>query len=260
MKVHVLGTGTSTGVPTIGCDCHVCTSNNPKNKRLRCSLYIETEKTGLLIDTGPDLRQQALRAGIKKVDSVLYTHSHADHVFGIDDLRPFNFISKKSIPVYANQQTAEELEKNFYYCFHQDPNYEGGNPPRLVLKTVKPNQELTIQDIKVTPLSVFHGQLEVIAYRIRDFAYITDCSLIPEETKAKLQGLDTLIIDGLRNRPHNTHFSVEQAVQEIMSLKPKHAFLTHISHELDHEEENRKLSKIKDVKIELAYDGMVLEF
>lgn len=260
MKVHILGTGTSTGVPVIGCKCKVCTSDNPKNKRLRSSIYIQTEQnTGILIDSGPDLRQQAIRAKIERIDSVLYTHNHADHVFGIDDLRPFNFLSKKNIYLYANKYTAEQLEKNFYYCFHKDPNYQGGNPPRLILKTITPSKDFEVHGTKVTPLSIFHGDLEIMAYRIGDFAYLTDCSFIPDETKLKLQNLEVLIIDGLRERPHSTHFSVEQAIQEIKELKPKKAYLTHISHELDHEEINRKLSKIKDTDIELAFDEMFLE-
>jgi phosphoribosyl 1,2-cyclic phosphate phosphodiesterase len=259
MKVTVLGSGTSTGVPTVGCKCAVCTSDNPRNNRLRSSIYIQTEATGVLVDSGPDLRLQALRAGISSIEHVLYTHSHADHVFGIDDLRPFNFISGNPISAYANSHTADELERNFRYCFHRDPEYVGGQPPQLKLNRITSEKPFRAGDLDVLPLSVFHGSLEVLAFRIGNFAYVTDCSLIPEKTKAHLGGLDTLILNGLRNRPHNTHLTIDQAVDQIRELKPKRAYLTHLSHEIEHESENLRLSKISDVSVALAYDGLVIE-
>lgn len=262
MKITILGTGTSTGVPIPGCMCSVCQSPDPKNKRLRCSLYIELDNGAqpfcLLIDTGPDLRQQALTYGFSKLDAVLYTHTHADHTFGIDDLRSFNFINKKSIPIYASSASRKILEHQFAYCFFPDPNYEGGAPPQLVLNSIEPFKPIRLAGVDIIPLPVNHGSLEILAFKIGSFAYVTDCSHIPDESRAYLEDLDVLVLDGLRERPHKTHFTITQAAIEAARLRAKRTFLTHISHELDHAETNLKLSQTASVPVELAFDGMTI--
>jgi phosphoribosyl 1,2-cyclic phosphate phosphodiesterase len=270
-KITLLGTGTSTGVPIPGCNCNVCKSTNEKNQRLRCSIYLEiddsfSEKTNsklkdtthILIDTSTDLRQQALKYGVTNIDAVLYTHTHADHIFGIDDLRAVNFIHQKIVPVYASLKSSEILENQFKYCFSCDQSYEGGTPPRLTMNRIEAYKEFCIGTQKIIPLPVQHGQMEVFAFRFDNFAYVTDCSRIPEKTKAELKGLDVLILDGLREVPHKTHFTLSQAVDEINKLKPKVAYLTHISHDLEHELTNNKLKEMSDIPIELAYDGLIL--
>ena len=274
MKVTVLGTGTSTGIPIPGCACEVCTSSNSRNKRLRTSIFVELTSADLgtsgaksseetigrvLIDTSTDLRQQALTHGIVRIDKVLFTHTHADHTFGIDDLRSFNFVMRSSIDVYASETSAKDLLQKFRYCFQYDPAYEGGAPPKLNLLEIEAYTPLSLFGVEILPLPVLHGTLEVFAYRIGSFAYVTDCSSIPERSRACLRNLDVLILDGLRNRPHKTHFTVEQAVQEIEDLQPKRTFLTHISHELDHEKTNNTLHEITKQHVELAYDGLFFE-
>ena len=260
-KATVLGCGTSTGVPIPGCSCDVCTSDNPRNKRLRPSIYLElalgndTNK-GVLIDTSTDLRQQALRQKIASIDAVLYTHSHADHIFGIDDLRSFNFIQKNPIPVYAKKSTAADLSRLFKYAFFPDPNYQGGAPPRLELHTIEAYQALNLFGANFIPLPLLHGTMEIFGYRLGNFAYLTDCSSIPEKTKEHLQNLDTLILDGLRDRPHKTHFTLKQAVYEIEQLKPKQSYLTHMSHDIEYEEANQRLAQSTEQNVELAYDGL----
>ncbi|MFN8392605.1 MAG: MBL fold metallo-hydrolase [Bdellovibrionota bacterium] len=278
MNIRVLGSGTSTGVPVPGCTCAVCTSHDPLNKRLRTSVFVEIQPTdvpsrraidptiepsetsrvagGILIDTSPDLRYQALRASIAKIDAVLYTHVHADHVFGIDDLRSFNFINQSVIPVYASEESAAELEHRFSYAFFPDPRYEGAAPPQLTLTRMRPFEPIRLFGIEILPLPVRHGKMEVFGFRIGDFAYLTDCSFIPDETRARLEGLEVLILDGLRYRPHKTHFSHEQAVREIERIAPKRSYLTHVSHEVEHHSANENLRKLTSLAVELAYDGL----
>ncbi len=258
MKITVLGSGTSTGVPVPGCPCDVCASTDPKNNRLRTSILVE-DKTNILVDTSTDLRTQALKYGFTKIDAVLYTHEHADHVNGIDDLRSFNFINKCTIPLYASAQTAQQLEHNFFYAFNADPNYEGGAPPRLSLQTIEPLKEIIVAGIKVLPVQLMHGKLPILGFRFGDFAYLTDCNVVPEETKKALDGVKIIIIDGLRDRPHKTHFTQEQAVRELEALGPQKAYLTHITHDVDHEEGNRKIRALTSLDVELAYDGLVIE-
>lgn len=273
MRVTLLGTGTSTGVPMPGCTCPVCLSKNPKNNRLRTSVYIELQekdlapgstgravRAGILIDTSPDLRYQALRTGISRIDAVLYTHAHADHIFGIDDLRGFNFISGAPIPLYANEESASQLEKRFGYCFIDNSSYEGGLPPQLKLERIKPYEPLSLFGCEVLPLALHHGSLEVLGFRFGTFAYLTDCSFIPEETRRKLDGISHLVIDGLRYEPHRTHFCHAEAVEEIRRIRPGKAYLTHISHDVDHEEANQRLQESSECPVECAYDGLVLEF
>ena len=269
MKVTVLGSGTSTGVPVPGCGCPICLSPDPRNKRFRTSISIELNpadgadaKRTLLIDTSTDLRMQALTFNLKRVDAVLYTHLHADHVNGIDDLRSFNFIQKSPIAVYATETCGQGLQRMFSYAFSHDPNYEGGAPPRLDMRYFQVGEPLHLFGATILPLPVKHGRMEVVAFRIGAFAYVTDCSEIPEATRELLHGLDVLILDGLRKRPHRTHFTHEQAVREIELLKPKQSYLTHISHEVDHAETNaalRAMTATTSVAVELAYDGLTFE-
>lgn len=280
MKIRVLGSGTSSGVPVPGCRCAVCTSSDPRNQRLRTSIFIELRArdadsplgdsseliedaehvTGhILVDTSPDLRQQALRENIARVDSVLYTHVHADHIFGIDDLRSFNFVNNSSIDCYASDASAEELELRFNYAFFPDPRYQGGSPPRLRLHRITPYKPFVLFGTTILPLTLLHGTMEVLGFRVKNFAYLTDCSFIPEQSIELLRGLDVLIIDGLRTRPHATHFTHAQAVEQIERLRPAQSFLTHLSHEIDHHTANVALAAMTSLPVELAYDGLVLE-
>ena len=258
MKITLLGTGTSTGVPVPCCPCEVCNSANPKNKRLRCSALVETKNGNILIDTSTDLRYQALRYSISSINAVIYTHSHADHTHGLDDLRSFNFIQKSRIPLYAEKETAEDLNRRFPYAFNKNLNYEGGAPAKLDLNVISSEDDFTVLETKITPLPVLHGKSKVLGFRLGDFAYLTDCSEIPKKTMEKLAGLDTLVLDALRKRPHKTHFTVEQAIEKISEIKPKSAYLTHISHELEHEQTNEELKNNSKIPIALGFDGLVI--
>ncbi len=263
MKVLVLGSGTSSGVPVPGCTCDVCRSTNPKDKRLRTSIYLELhgrEQAGhVLVDTATDLRLQSLTHGLTRIDAVLYTHTHADHTFGIDDLRSFNFVNGSVIDCYATASSKKELELRFPYAFFPNPDYLGGAPPRLKLHELATDKPLNLFGVDFLPVPVLHGRMEVIGFRVGKFAYVTDCSYIPESSRVLLRDLDYLILDGLRVRPHATHFTLAQAVQEIENLRPKHAYLTHISHEIGHEWANSELRKMTDRSVEMAYDGLTVE-
>ncbi len=254
MRLTFLGTGNSTGVPLLQCPCSVCRSSNTKNRRLRSSVWLEVQGKSFLIDTATDLRQQALKAKIPRVDAVLYTHPHADHIHGIDELRSFNFIQKSSIPVYGNTWTCEELKTKFPYIFNPSP-VEGGGIPQLTLHRIDAHEDfIDILGIRVVPLSVQHGSQECVGYRIGQVAYITDCHSIPPASLKRLEGLSILILDCLRIEPHPTHFTLKQALMTAFELKPKKTYLTHLGHELDYSKESKKLPK----NIFLAYDGLVI--
>lgn len=274
MRITILGTGTSTGVPVPACECSVCQSKDRFNTRLRTGAYIEVQKKdldgsrehgsddtvgGILIDTNTDLRAQAIQHKLARIDAVFFTHSHADHIHGIDDLRGFNFARGAPISLYANEETASELEQKFPYCFSNNPEYEGGAPPELGLNRVEPYQVVEVCGTKVLTLLAKHGSRDVLGFRIGDFAYLTDCSGIPEETREHLKDLKVLILDGLRNRPHRTHFTHQQAAREAEIIKAEKTYLTHISHDVDHHEANAKLKSSCNVFVECAYDGMVFE-
>lgn len=252
MILTILGCGTSTGVPLIGCHCAVCASDNPKNKRLRASAWVKHEGKSILIDTSTDLRQQALREGIDRVDSVLFTHPHADHIHGIDELRSYNFLQKSPIPVYGNAWTREELETKFSYIFSPG-HVEGGGVPRLILEPINSGSErIDVLGIPVIPISLQHGSKECIGYRIDSVAYITDCSYIPSTSLDRLKDLSVLVLDCLRLKPHGTHFHLDQALETISQLRPKQTYLTHLGHDFDYDTWVRKLPE----GVTLAYDGL----
>ena len=252
-KVTVLGCGTSTGVPAIGCDDPVCLSDNPRNKRLRPSIVIQTEESTLLVDTSPDLRQQALVHSLKKIDAVIYTHFHADHTFGIDDLRVFNMIMKKTIPCYAFNNTLKVLRQNFEYIFGENNKHKGFKP-RLTLNQI--NDEIfEAANFRILPIELDHAGTKVMGIRIGDFVYATDCSSISESSLEKMQGVKTLIIDALRHRPHPSHLTVDQAVEISGFLSPEKTYFTHTNYELEYEETNKNLPD----NIKMAYDGLCFE-
>lgn len=277
MKITVLGTGTSTGVPVPTCPCAVCNHVDPKNRRLRTSIYVEltasdrphavssdpvpdnAPSVGILVDTTPDLRYQLLRTGINQVDAVLYTHHHADHIFGLDDLRIFNFRNRRSLPVYASEATGIELQRIFAYAFFEQLDYAGGPPPKLDLCKVESNKAMEVDGHAIIPLRALHGNMEVYGFRFGKFAYLTDCSHIPEETHELLVGVEMMILDGLRERPHPTHFNFTQAVSELERIGPSRAYLTHLSHDCEHSDANQILAGLTSLPVELAYDGLTLE-
>jgi len=248
----VLGSGTSMGVPTIGCTCAVCHSTDPHDRRTRPSILIEYAGKVVLIDTTPDFREQAIREGISRIDAVLYTHSHADHILGIDDLRPLSYHREGKIPLYARAEAAEYIRNMFRYIF--DADYKFGGLARLELRTIKGNFDLF--GAQVEPIPVIHGDTEIFGFRLGSAAYLTDFSRIPETSFPLLQGLDVLFLDGLRHKPHPTHSTVENSIRIADQLKAKRAFFTHICHDLPHEATNATLPP--DVR--LSYDGMKLEF
>ena len=253
-KLLVLGTGTSVGVPALGCGCDVCRSNHPRNKRTRCSVIAGLPEGHLLIDTPPDLRHQLLREGIGIVHAVAYTHEHADHIFGLDDLRLFPFYLGHPVPLYCEPQVEARLRASFDYAFSTAQQTHAGAIPQLDLRPL----DLTPVDIlgaQVIPIRLHHGpRFDVLGFRIGDIAYCTDTNDIPPESMAKLQGLDVLILDALRPTPHVTHFSLDQAVAVIEQLQPKQAYLTHCSCHLDYEATNAHLP----AHIRMAHDGLVI--
>lgn len=251
LRVTMLGSGTSTGVPVIGCRCAVCTSEEPRNRRLRTGLKLETAAGVVLVDSPTDLRQQALRFGLERVDAVLYTHAHADHVNGLDDLRIFNFRQRASIPCYGSAQTLSALRRYFSYVF--EPSQDGGGKPKLDLREVAGS--FRVLDLEVTPVPVLHGRLEVYGYRIGDFAYVTDCSFIPETSFELLCGVEVLILDALRYHPHPTHFTVQQALEVASRLGTRRTILTHLGHEIDYANPAVELP----AGAELGYDGLAFE-
>ena len=248
----LLGTGTSMGVPMIGCRCPVCTSTNPRNSRTRTGVYISAPEGPLLIDTSPELRLQLVREQIDMVQAVVYTHAHADHILGLDDLRIFGFKLKRSIPLYCEPVVEEHLRRTFSYAFVpvEDRNHQH-SAPDLVFRTIG-TDPFDVLGLRFIPLRLIHGQLPVLGYRINDVAFCTDVSFIPEETWPLLEGVKVLILDALFDEPHPTHFSVSQACEVNARVKPERAYLTHCSHRLDYDKTNARLP----AGVELAYDGL----
>jgi phosphoribosyl 1,2-cyclic phosphate phosphodiesterase len=254
MKITFLGTGTSVGVPMVGCECVVCRSNDPRDNRLRTGVMIENGGRRLVIDVSADFRQQALREKIDRLDALLITHCHADHVFGLDDIRPFNF-RQGPIPLYASESTWQGLRRVFFYIFERE--HIGGGLPQLTPQVIEGDFETC--GLQVTPIPVIHGKGEVTGFRFSDgvhsLAFITDCNLIPESSLEKLRRLDLLIIDALRYKPHPTHLHVEQTLKYIADVRPRHALLTHIGHDIKYIDAGRHLPE----NVEIAYDGLSIE-
>jgi len=250
LKLTILGSGTSTGVPVLGCHCSVCRSREPRNNRTRCSALFEWSGHKVLIDTATDFRQQALREGIEQIDSVLYTHAHADHVHGIDDLRTFTLVSGRAIPVYAAPGVIERIQGLFSYIFSDidAPGYR----PRLQVKAVTGPFELFGQ--LVTPVPLAHGPGESLGYRVGNLAYVVDCNAIPESSWGLLQGLEVLVIDALRFRGHESHFSVSEAIEVAERLRVPRTLLTHLTHDIDFPRHAADLP----AGVEFAYDGQTL--
>jgi phosphoribosyl 1,2-cyclic phosphate phosphodiesterase len=248
----VLGSGTSMGVPTIGCTCAVCHSSDPRDRRTRPSVLIEYAGKVVLIDTTPDFREQAIREAISSIDAVLYTHSHADHILGIDDLRPLSYHRDGKIPLYARAEAAEYIRNMFRYIF--DADYKFGGLARLELKLVEGAFDLF--GATVEPIPVIHGDTEIYGFRLGSAAYLTDFNEIPDASFSSLQGLDILFLDGLRHKPHPTHSTVENSIRIADRVKAKRVFFTHICHDLPHEATNATLPP----HVRLSYDGMKLEF
>lgn len=248
----ILGCGTSTGVPIPGCPCKVCTSTNPRNRRDRTSALISVENgPNILIDATPDLRQQALAYNIHSLDAVLFTHAHADHILGVDDLRVFNFISRKALPCYCEKGTLDGIQRCFRYLFERDPNYEGGMLAELDFQLITPLNPFEA-GIEFFPFRLHHGSMDVTGYRFGNAAYATDCNAIPAESLAHLHGLDLLILDGLRYKPHPTHFTIPRAIEVAEELGAKRTVLIHMTHSVDYEATSVTLPS----NVELAYDGM----
>jgi len=248
----VLGSGTSMGVPTIGCDCAVCRSSDPHDRRTRPSIMVEYDGRLVLIDTTPDFREQAIRERIQHVDAVLYTHTHADHILGIDDLRPLSFHRPGRIPLYARPEAAEFLRTMFRYIF--DADYKFGGIARVELKHL--DGPVDLFGARFEPVVVIHGESEVYGFRFGTAAYLTDFSDVPQTSFERLQGLDILFLDALRHKPHPTHSTVENSLRIVNQLQPKRAFFTHICHDLPHQATNATLPP----NVRLSYDGMKLDF
>jgi phosphoribosyl 1,2-cyclic phosphate phosphodiesterase len=251
LRATLLGSGTSTGVPVIGCDCAVCTSADPRNQRLRTGLKLEAASRVLLVDTPTDLRQQALRFGLPRVDAVLFTHAHADHTLGLDELRVFNYRQRSVIPCYGSPATLADIRRHFAYAF--EPGEEGGGKPRLELLAIDGHFEAA--GLATTVVPVRHGSLEVFGYRWGDFAYVTDCSHIPEPSYRLLDGLRCLVLGALRHRPHSTHFSIQEAIAAARRIGARRTVFTHMSHEVDFASTDAELPP----GIELGHDGLVIE-
>lgn len=251
MKIYFLGTGTSQGIPVIGSNHSVCQSTDLKDKRLRVSVWVTWENNSIVIDCGPDFRQQMLTSGCLQLDAILFTHEHADHTAGLDDIRPFFFKQKSAIPVYAHQRVLESLSKRFDYIFDNENKYPGA--PSVTTIEVKNNFPFSINDTEIIPINANHGSIQVFGYRIKDFTYLTDVKSIEKEEIEKIKGTKILVINALREEEHSTHFNLQDALNFIHLVQPESAYLTHISHLLGfHEEVQKKLPK----NVFLAYDNL----
>ncbi|MFK8114689.1 MAG: MBL fold metallo-hydrolase [Rubripirellula sp.] len=254
--VIFLGTGTSVGVPAIGCQCAVCKSDHPRNNRTRCAIAIDLPDETILIDTPPDLRTQLLREEIPLINSVLFTHEHADHIFGLDDLRLFPFRLGAPVPLYCEQQVEARIRKSFDYAFIEREVTHPGARPQLVFQSIDPKESFEVHGVKITPIPMKHGpHFDVLGFRIGDFAYCTDTNHIPDESVERLQGVETFVVGALRETPHPTHYSVPEALEMAQRVGAKQTYLTHISHDLEHV---TACAELPD-GVDLAYDGMRVE-
>ncbi len=253
MKITFLGTGTSQGVPVIACDCDTCLSKDPRDKRLRTSLLLETGNTVLVFDAGPDFRQQMLRENVSRLDAIILTHEHKDHIAGMDDVRAFNYKSQDAIDVYAEERVQVAIKREFEYVF-SEKRYPG--VPKIRLNTIPPDR-FKIRDAEIIPVRVRHMNLEIYGFRVGNFAYITDANYVPEDSMEKLFGVKYLVVNALRKQKHISHFNLSEAIEFIREISPKRAFITHISHQMGIYEE---VASELPAGIMLAYDGLSLEF
>ncbi len=253
MRITFLGTGTSTGVPAIGCDCAVCRSDDPRDQRWRPSIFIElADGTSVLVDAATDLRAQALRFGVRRIDAILFTHSHADHVLGLDEVRRYNHLQRATIPCYGDARTIADVRRMFAYVF-EPTDQPGGGLPQLATFTLA--GAFSLGHATFVPVPVWHGKRSILGFRVGAFAYLTDCSAIPDASWPLLEGVDVLVIDALRRRPHSTHFSIDQAVEAASRIGPSRAYFTHMCHDLPHAATCESLP----VHMQLAYDGLRLD-
>jgi len=251
VRITFLGTGTSHGVPMIGCECATCRSTDPHDNRLRPSICIETSGARVLVDAGPDLREQALRHRIARVDAIVFTHGHADHILGMDDVRRFNALMDGSMPCYGDAATLEDIRRMFSYVF--DPaTPKGGGLPQLDLRVI--DGPFSVGDIHLQPVPIWHGRRRILGFRVGAFAYLTDCSRIDEAAWPLLERLEVLVLDALREKPHPTHFSLSDAIETAARIGAARTFFTHMAHDLPHEATNARLPD----GMRLAHDGLVL--
>lgn len=255
-QMILLGTGTSNGVPMIGCHCPVCISSDPRNQRTRSGVLVQAPQGNILIDTPPELRVQLLREKVNLVHATIFTHGHADHIFGLDDLRLFGHYLKQPVPLYCEQIVEDRIRTSFDYAFSDPyPNNHPGATPNLSLCRIT-GEPFELLGLTIRPIRLMHGKLPVLGFRFNDVAFCTDVSGIPDESWHLLEGLDVLVLDALRDKPHPTHFSLSEAVEVATRVRPRQTYLTHISHQLDYAETNARLPR----GIELAYDGLRIPF
>ncbi|MFD2598912.1 MBL fold metallo-hydrolase [Sphingobacterium corticis] len=253
MIVTFLGTGTSQGVPMIGCNCYVCSSTDAKDKRLRSSILLSIDGKQIVVDTGPDFRTQMLRENVTRLDAVLMTHSHKDHIAGLDDVRAFNYLQQESIPIYGTKETHDALKREFYYAF-SDYRYPG--VPQLELEEIYPTKPFNLKGSEIIPIEVLHYRMPVLGFRMGSFAYVTDAKTISEESFALLDGVEVLVLNALQREPHISHLTLQEALHVVDRLKPKRAYFTHVSHRFGrHDEIQQELPP----HVSMAYDGLQIE-